>query len=137
MGRRSRGPRRVSRAVERRLTAIEGCERRGESLKAYAERTGQSAWVFYEAKRAARRAGVLPPHRGASKAARGNPGRRQGSQRRFVEAVATTQAASRPARPETALAWRLRLPSGAVLESATPLDPASLDRLVAGLGGRS
>ncbi|HKK52411.1 MAG TPA: hypothetical protein VKA74_12525 [Myxococcota bacterium] len=134
MERTKRGPRRVSRTVERRLAAIEGCERRGESLKAYADRTGQSVWALYEAKRRARQAGVLPPHRGSSKTTKGEAGRRKASPRRFVEAVATTQAASRPTRPEVGPSWRLRLPGGAVLESATPLDAASLERLVAGLG---
>ena len=35
------------------------------------------------------------------------------------------------------LAWRLRLPTGAVLESATPLDASQVERLVTVLGGAS
>lgn len=124
----------VSATVARRLSAIEGCERRGESLKAYAARTGQSATVFYEAKRAARRVGVLPPHRGTKHPARDSEPRPATG--RFVEAVAARPAGVAP--PTTgAVAWRLRLPDGALLESTTELTAASLSQLVAALGGRS
>lgn len=47
--------RRLSRAVERRLREIEACVRRGESVGAYAERTGQSAYV------GSRSSNVIPP----------------------------------------------------------------------------
>jgi len=124
----------VSATVARRLAAIEGCERRGETLKAYAERKGQSAGVFYEAKRQARRAGLLPPHGGAKRRARDREARP--STPRFVEAVG-----ARPERvaPQTAgaAAWRLRLPGGAVLESTMPLDASLLGRLMTGPEGRS
>lgn len=118
-------------AWERRLKEIAGCARRGESVKAYAERTGQSVYPLYEAKRQARRAGVLPPHRAGRSSARAGRGRP--TRPRFVEAVVP-----RPAPDATSkgpLSWRLRLPNGAVLESTTPLDPTSLERLVAGLRG--
>jgi len=115
----------LSRTVERRLAEIAACERRGEPVKAYAERTGQSVYPLYEAKRQARRAGVLAPHRGKER----RPAVRRTSRDapRFVEAVVATPPSAGP------LSWRLRLPSGAVLESSTPLDTASLERLVAGL----
>lgn len=121
----------LSRTVEKRLREIEGCARRGESVKAYAERTGQSVYAFYEAKRRAREAGVLPPRRRRT----GIEGRGARAPR-FTEAVVVTPAPT-TSTPAGALAWRLRLPTGAVLESATPLDATSLDRLLAGLGGAS
>lgn len=121
----------LSRTVEKRLREIEGCVRRGESVKAYADRTGQSAYGLYEAKRRARQAGVLPPHRRRTRIQGTGP---RGP--RFAEAVVVTPSSGGSA-PAGAVAWRLRLPTGAVLESATPLDAASLDRLLAGLGGAS
>lgn len=134
MGRRKERARGLSRTVERRLTEIERCERRGESLKAYAQRTRQSVYGFYEAKRAARRAGVLPSPRSAAKTLPGKA--KRAAVPRFVEAVVSSP-------PERARAsaggvvWRLRWPGGAILESTTPLDPASLERLVARLGESS
>lgn len=134
MGRTGGARSEVSPRVARRLAEIEGCERRGESLKAYAARTGQSVAVFYEARRAARRAGVLPPLRGAKRRVRDAEAR--SATPRFVEAVRL-----RPERvaPQTAgsVAWRLRLPGGAVLESATPLDASLLGQLVTGAEDRS
>jgi len=124
----------LSATVSRRLATIEGCERRGEALKAYAARTGQSAGVFYEAKRAARRAGVLPPARGAKRPVRDTAARR--APRPFVEAVAPRPTGAAPS-TLGAVAWRLRLPGGAVLESTTPLDRGLLGELVAGPEGRS
>lgn len=124
----------VSATVSRRLAAIEGCERRGESLKAYAVRTRQSAGVFYEAKRLARRAGVLPPHRGTKRPARDSDTRPATG--RFVEAVAQGPTSAARSTLGT-VTWRLRLPGGAVLESTTPLDASLLGQLVAGSEGRS
>jgi len=123
------GARGLSRAVERRLKAIEACRRRGESLKAYAERTGQSVLALYEAKRQARRVGVLPAHRGAKQPPRKSPAR--DATPRFVEAVVSPPA-SGPWPSRNGIAWRLRLPGGAVLESAMPLDAAWVERLVMG-----
>lgn len=132
MARRSEGARGLSRGLERRLKEIAACARRGESLKAYAERTGQSVYPLYEAKRQARRAGVLAPHRDGKRRTR--RGRESGGGRRFVEAVVAAPApGARVAAP--GMAWRLRLPSGAVLESAVPLDAALLERVVTGRGG--
>jgi transposase len=124
----------LSQTVERRLAAIEACERRGESLKGYAERTGQSVAVFYEAKRAARRAGVLPPPPGAKPRARDRDA--HPATGRFVEAVAARSAGVATS-TTGGVAWRLRLPGGVLLESTTELDAASLSQLVAALGGRS
>ena len=55
--------RELSRVVERRVKAIEACQCRDLTVKAYADRTGQSVYTLYEAMRQARRAGVVPPHR--------------------------------------------------------------------------
>jgi len=63
MARKESEGRRVSPAVEHRLKEIAGCAKRGESVKAYAERTDQSVHTLYEAMRQARRAGLLPPGR--------------------------------------------------------------------------
>ena len=119
----------LSRTAARRLAEIAACERRGEPLKAYAKRTGQSVQTLYEAKRAARRAGVLPPHRGGKPRPAVRPKRRDAP--RFAEAVVV------PTTPGGSVAWRLRLPSGALLESTTPLDAALLEHLVAGLRSAS
>jgi len=119
----------LSRTAARRLAEIEACERRGEPLKAYAKRTGQSVYALYEAKRQARHAGVLPPHRGKEQGSAICRTRRDAP--RFVEAVVATTA------PSGSVAWRLRLPSGALLESTTPLDAALLEHLVAGLRSAS
>ena len=120
----------LSRVVEGRLKEIEGCARRGESVKAYAARTGQSVHTLYEAMRQARRAGVLAP---TGRSRRPSGGRRtpRPSQRRFVQAVVAKPAAEVASHGQ--LAWRLRLPGGAVLESTTPLDANSIERLVAAL----
>ena len=134
MGRTKRAADSVSPKVARRLAAIEGCERRGESLSAYAARTGQSVAVFYEARRAARRAGVLPPHRDTKRPARGAEAR--SATPRFVEVVKPGPERVAP-RTVGSVAWRLRLPGGAVLESTTPLDASLLGQLVTGAEDRS
>jgi len=134
MARRSDEARGLSRQIERRLKEIAACGRRGETLKAYAQRTGQSVYPLYEAKRQARRAGVLAPHRGGK--SRPKTERRAAGAGRFVQAVVSAPAAqARLSAPS--MAWRLRLPGGAVLESAAPLEAALLERVVTGLGGGS
>jgi len=129
MARKNGSARRLPRTVERRLAEIAACERRGEPLKAYAKRTGQSVQTLYEAKRAARRAGVLAPHREEKRRPAGRRTRRDAP--RFAEAVIA------PPAPGGSVAWRLRLPSGALLESTTPLDAALLEQLVTRLGATS
>lgn len=130
MSRTKNGSRRLSQLMEQRLAVIEGCERRGEPLSSYAARTGQSARALYEAKRAARRAGLLTP-RGAKsrKAARH-------AAPRFAEAVAST-ARSDQKRESAGVVWRLRLPGGAVLESTAPLDARLLGQLMTAREDRS
>lgn len=122
---------RVSQTVSRRLKQIEACGQRGESVKAYAERTGQSVYPFYEARREARRAGVLPASPTGKRSQ--NPIGRA-AVGRFVEAVVLRDSVAEIRKD--AIGWRLRLPGGAVLEAATPLDAPALDRLLAAFGGK-
>lgn len=124
---------RVSQSVSRRLSQIAACRGRGESVKAYAARTGQSVYPFYEATRQARRAGVLPARRVVRR--RPSPiGRTTEAGHRFVEAIVRTDPGAEIRRD--AVAWRLRLPGGAVLEATTPLDASALDRLLAAIGSK-
>lgn len=122
---------RVSPAVSRRLKQIEACRRRGESVKAYAERTGQSVYPFYEARREARRAGVLPVSPTRKRSQRPTE-LAPGAGRRFVEAVVRRDPVAEIRKD--VVGWRLRLPGGAVLEAATPLDAPALDRLLTAFG---
>jgi hypothetical protein len=110
-----------------RLAQVRDCEKSGESLKAYADREGISVHSLYQAKKLARRQGLLPPHRGPeSKSAKA----KQRRPSRFVEAV-------RPPVPrEPGPAWRLRLAGGEVLESSTPLGIDETLALVGALRGR-
>ena len=120
----------ASRLLRDRVAAIRACERSGETLKAYAIRTGVSVFTLYEAKRQARSLGLLPPHRSDRHRAATKPPSRKSGATRFVEATV------RPAPRDEALAWRLRFPGGAVLEAMTPLGPGESVRLVELLGGR-
>ncbi len=117
----------ASPVLRRRLAQVRACEKSGESLKSYAERQGISVHALYQAKKLARRQGLLPPHRGSeSKSAR--PKQRRPS--RFVEAVRA------PVPREPGPVWRLRLAGGAVLESSTPLGIEETLALVEALRGR-
>ncbi len=53
----------ASPALRKRLAQIKDCEKSGGTLKAYAERHGLSLGTLYQAKKQARRHGLLPPHR--------------------------------------------------------------------------
>ena len=125
MGRASSGA--PSATLRKRLAQVRDCEKSGESLKAYADRQGISVHALYQAKKLARRQGLLPPHRG-SESRSAEPKQRRPS--RFVEVV-------RPPVPrEPGPAWRLRLAGGAVLESSTPLGIDETLALVETLRGR-
>ena len=127
MGRARSGSGAPSPTLRERLAQVRDCEKSGESLKAYADRQGISVHALYQAKKLARRHGLLPPHRGPeSKSAK--PKQRRPS--RFVEAVRP------PVTREPDLAWRLRLAGGAVLESSTPLGIDEALALVDALRGR-
>ena len=124
----------VTPAVRKLLAEIKACERSGESLRAYAERRGFSVRTLYEAKRQARRLGLLPPHggQGGGISARGRSRQRPSPSAdptaSFVEVIA------RPRGPEAGAgfgaAWRLRLSGGDVLESTEPLGMEGVARLV-------
>jgi hypothetical protein len=110
-----------------RLAHIRSCEKSGESLKAYAERHGLSVHGLYQAKKLARQEGLLPPHRGSGlprKSRKKNP-----APVRFAEAV--VGARDLGAVPS----WRLRLPTGVVIESHTALEPDQLLHLIRALRG--
>jgi len=128
MGSKKPGGGEVSASLRKRLEQIEACEQSGESLKAYAARHGISVHALYQAKKQARQQGLLPAH-GPKKTRPARPNRPQRS--RFVEAVAA------PAAPTPGCAWRLRLRSGDVLESSTPLADDETLRLIKVLRARS
>ena len=111
----------VSPTLRTRLAQIRACEKSGESLKDYAARQGLSVHMLYQAKKLARQQGLLAPHRtervkGPRSKARPRP--------RFVDAVRRDEA------QPSAVAWRLHLPTGVVLESGTPITPDEVIRLV-------
>jgi len=123
---RSRVP---SSGLRERLRQIRACEQSGATLKEYAARHGISVHALYQAKKQARQQGLLPAH-GTSKTRGVGPKRTL--RPRFVEAIA----APAPAAPAS-LAWRLRLRSGDVLESSTPLGHDETLQLIRALRSRS
>ena len=118
---RSRG---ASALLRKRLGQVRACERSGETLKTYAARHGISVHALYQAKKQARQKGLLPAYRTQKTRAAGAKRPKATRRPRFVEAVVA------PAAPTSALAWRLCLRSGDVLESSTPLRHDETLRLV-------
>ncbi len=127
MGRSRSGSGAPSPTLRERLAQVRDCEKSGESLKAYASRQGISVHALYQAKKMARRQGLLPPHR-RSESKSAEPKQRQPS--RFVEAVRP------PLTREPGPVWRLRLAGGEVLESSTALGIDEILALIAALRGR-
>ena len=125
MGSRRSEIRVASARLRKRLEQIRACEQSGETLKAYAARHGISVHSLYQAKKQARKRGLLPAH----DTRKARP--KRASRARFVEAIAA------PIDSAPALAWRLRLRSGDVLESSTPLDADGTLRLIDALRVRS
>lgn len=123
----SRG-REASARLRKRLSQLRSCEQSGETLKSYAARHGISVHALYQAKKQARQKGLLPAHGTQKTRAVGSKATRRP---RFVEAVAAAIA------PAPALAWRLRLRSGDVIESSTPLGHDETLRLIHALRDRS
>ena len=131
MGSKTSRGREASARLRKRLSQVRSCEQSGETLKSYAARHGISVHALYQAKKQARQKGLLPAH-GTLKphAVRSKPPKAT-RRPRFVEAVAA------PSAPAPALAWRLRLRSGDVLESSTPLGHDETRRLIHALRDRS
>ena len=127
MGSRRSGGRETSARLRKRLEQIRACEQSGETLKAYAARHGISVHSLYQAKKQARKRGLLSAH-GTPRARATRP--KRAPRPRFVEAVASAIDSA------PALAWRLRLRSGDVLESSTPLDADVTLRLIEALRAR-
>ncbi len=109
--------------LRKRLAQIRACEESGESLKDYAERQGLSVHMLYQAKKLARQQGLLPPPQQRARLVKRRRSKPSGRPR-FVHAVHRSEA------QEARLAWRLRLPTGVVFESGTPLTPDEIIRLV-------
>jgi transposase-like protein len=124
MGSKKSEIREASARLRKRLKQIRACEQSGGTLKAYAAQHGISVHALYQAKKQARKRGLLPAH-GSQKA---RP--KRSPRPRFVQAIAS------PVDSAPALAWRLRLRSGDVLESSTPLDADVTLRLIDALRDR-
>jgi len=114
--------------MRERLAAVRACEKSGETLKSYAAREGLSVHSLYQAKKLARQQGILASHRGQKV----EPSVPRASQpRRFVEGIRRADAGAGGA------TWRIRFPSGVVLESSAPLALEEALRLIDRLGGAS
>ena len=120
----------VSAPLRKRLEQIRECERSGETLKAYATRRKLSVHALYQAKKEARQKGLLPAH--GTQKTRAVPAKRPKARPRprFVEAI------SAPAASTPGCAWRLRVRSGDVLESSSPLTDRETLRLIDALRDR-
>jgi transposase-like protein len=128
MSRRSSKRGTASAKLRERLNVVRACEKSGESLKTYAERHEISVHSLYQAKKVARKKGLLPPHRSARSASQ----RKSTRPPRFVEARATTSVT--PAMRST---WRIRFTSGDVLESDAQLSMDDVVRLAVRMRGPS
>ena len=116
--------------LRERLKQIEAREKSGEPLKTYARRRGLSVDALYQAKKEARRQGLIAPYQRLSRGGASGPPAARHS--RFVKAVRRTDA---PA--SQSAAWRLRFSGGEVLEGSTPLSLGVARLLLDTLGGRS
>ena len=119
----------ASARLREHLSVIRACEKSGESLKSYAERHEVSVHALYQAKKTARKQGLLPPHRTARSTGSGPKAARRS---RFVEARSTVSI-PRPIRP----AWRIRFASGDLFESDAPLSVDDIARLAVRIRGQS
>ena len=126
MSRRSSKRGTASARLRERLNVVRACKKSGESLKTYAERHEISVHSLYQAKKVARKKGLLPPHRSASSASQ----RKSARPPRFVEARVTPSMT-----PAIRSTWRIRFTSGDVLESDAPLSMEEVVRLSLRLRG--
>jgi hypothetical protein len=102
------------------LQHLRAAKRSGQTIKDYAARRGLPVQALYQAGKRLRRLGVLEAR---------IRGRREPAASAFVKVEPAA------ARPETGPAWRIRLPSGVVFESRTPLAHDDLLSLLAALAG--
>ena len=130
MGSKKSRSREASARLSKRLSQIQACEQSGETLKTYAARHRISVHGLYQAKKQARQKGLLPAYRTQKPRAAGAKRPKATRRPRFVEAVVA------PAAPTSALAWRLCLRSGDVIESNTPLGYDETLRLIHALRDR-
>jgi transposase-like protein len=119
----------VSGNLRQQLAHIRASEKSGGSLKDYAGRHGLSLQSLYQAKKAARQQGLLPPHRIGPSHARAP--KKELAPARFTEALMV------PPRSSSNPAWRIRLASGDVLESDSALPPEELVQVIRALRGDS
>jgi len=119
----------VSPTLRRHLVHVEACEASGETLKVYAHRRGLSVQSLYQAKKVARKKGLLAPH-GSPRAS--GPGTKSARRVGFVEARTTTTSAT----PAVGPTWRIRFTCGAVFESNAPLSMEDVLRLADQFRGR-
>jgi hypothetical protein len=119
----------VSPTLRQHLVHVRTCEASEETLKAYAHRRGLSVQSLYQAKKVARKMGLLAPHGRPSSA---GSGKKTARLRRFVEAQTTTTSVMPAANPT----WRIRFTCGAVLESNAPLSMEDVLRLADQFRGR-
>ena len=100
------------------LGHLRAAEHSGETIKEYAARQGLSVQSLYQGGRCLRRLGVLEP---------------RVRRRRETAVSAFVKVEPAATRREAGPAWRIRLPSGLVFESSTPLAHADLLSLLAAL----
>ncbi len=131
MGSKKSQSREASALLRRRLEQVQACEESGETLKAYAARRKISVHGLYQAKKQARQQGLWPARGTQKTRAAGAKQRKATRPPRFVEAI------SAPASSTAGCAWRLRLRSGDVIESSTPLGHDEILRLIHALRERS
>lgn len=91
------------------LRHLRACQRSGSLVKDYAAEHGIPVQSLYQATKRLRQRGVLEPS-----------GRRRSKPQGFVKVALGT------APPDLRSAWRIRLPSGTVFESTTPLSGEQL-----------
>ncbi len=130
MGSKKSRSREASALLRSRLEQIRACEASGETLKTYATRRKISVHGLYQAKKQARQQGLWPVRGTQKTRVAGAKPRKATRPPRFVEAI------SAPASSTAGCAWRLRLRSGDVIESNTPLGYDETLRLIHALRDR-
>jgi len=110
MARKTESARELTARQREWLRHLQTCHGSGKRVKDYAAEHGIPVQTLYQAAKRLRKRGLLEPS-----------GRRPRRPKDFLKVVV----AAPPPEPRTAT-WRIRLPSGAVFESATPLTAEGL-----------